>query len=394
MVHPCDQPVKSRLAQKAQTTVPAVKSVVILMSDTGGGHRSAAEALAAVMVESQPEPAHVQLLDFIARAAPWPLSRVGRLYEPTINHLSWAWWALYHLTDGRRRIGLILRLLAPLVTPRLTAELARHAPDVIVSVHPLANHLAVRCTGALSNHPSVVTVVTDLLTTHAGWFHPGVNCCIVATEQARERALECGLPAEKVTVIGLPVHPRFQPPAGDKAVIRRKLGLELERFTVLLVGGGEGMGKLYELARAVAGARLPVQLVAIAGRNQRLRRRLEAVAWEIPVAVRGFVTDMPEWMAAADCVVTKAGPGTISEALVMGLPILLHSYVPGQEKGNVQFVVEGGAGLLTPTPQALVEALRVLSRPGDPTFARMAANARRLARPDATAEIARLILAI
>jgi len=375
-------------------TAPAVKTVVILMSDTGGGHRSAAEALAAVMAEGQPEPAHVELLDFIACAAPWPLSRVGRLYEPTVNHLPWGWWALYHLTDGRLCIGLILRLLTPLVTPRLTAELARHAPNVIVSVHPLANHLAVRCAGALPNHPPVVTVVTDLLTTHAGWFHPGVRRCIVATPQARERALACGLPAERVAVIGLPVHPRFQPPADNKAAIRRKLGLEPDRFTVLLVGGGEGMGKLYELARAVAGARLPVQLVVIAGRNQRLQHRLEAVAWELPVVVRGFVRNMPDWMSAADCIATKAGPGTISEALVMGLPILLHGYVPGQEGGNVRFVVEGGAGLLTPTPQALVEALRVLSRPGDSALARMAANARRLARPEAASEIARLILAI
>jgi 1,2-diacylglycerol 3-beta-galactosyltransferase len=154
------------------------------------------------------------------------------------------------------------------------------------------------------------------------------------------------------------------------------------------------MGRLYELARAVAGARLPVQLVVIAGRNERLQRRLEATRWEVPVVVKGFVTDMPEWMAAADCIVTKAGPGTISEALVMGLPILLHGYVPGQEDGNVQFVIKNGAGLLTRTPDALVEALRELSRPGNPDLPRMAASAWRLARPDAAMEIARLILGL
>ncbi len=368
--------------------------VVILMSDTGGGHRSAAEALAAVMAEDLPAGHQVELFDFIARAAPWPLSRVGRLYEPAVNHLVWAWWALYHLTDGRRRIGLILQLLSPLILPRLTAALAPRSPEVIVSVHPLANHLAVRSAAWLPDHPPVVTVVTDLLTTHAGWFHPGVRGCVVATEQARARALECGVPAERITVVGLPVHPRFRWLSGDKAAVRRKLGLDPERFTALLVGGGEGMGRLYEMAQAVSRARLPLQLVVIAGRNQRLRGRLEAARWQVPVVVKGFVTDMPEWMAAADCIVTKAGPGTISEALVMGLPILLHGYVPGQEDGNVQFVVEGRAGLLTPTPGALVEALGKLSRPGNPDLPRLAANARRLARPDAAREIARLILAL
>jgi 1,2-diacylglycerol 3-beta-galactosyltransferase len=214
--------------------------VVILMSDTGGGHRSAAEALAAVMTEGRLDDVQVELFDFIAEAAPWPLSRVGLLYEPAVNHLVWAWWALYHLTDGRRRIGLILRPLIPLVEPRLTTALASSSPDIIVSVHPLANHLAVRSAASLPNRPPVVTVVTDLLTTHAGWFHPGVRCCIVATEQARERALECGVPADKIAVVGLPVHPRFRPQAGSKVAVRRKLGLDPERFTALLVGAVRG----------------------------------------------------------------------------------------------------------------------------------------------------------
>ena len=153
------------------------------------------------------------------------------------------------------------------------------------------------------------------------------------------------------------------------------------------------MGRVYEMARAVAEAGFPLQLAVVAGRNEGLRRRLEATTWEVPTRVYGFVTYMAELMAAADLIVTKAGPGTISEALVVGRPILISGFVPGQEEGNVRYVVEGGAGLLADTPQKLAVALGELLAPGSDALARMSAHARLLARPDAALEIARRILA-
>jgi 1,2-diacylglycerol 3-beta-galactosyltransferase len=246
----------------------------------------------------------------------------------------------------------------------------------------------------LSGRFPIVTVVTDLVDTHSTWFSPGVDLCTVPSPEVRERALQCGLAPEKGKVIGLPVSLKFSSLKKDKGGIRRRLGLEQDHFTVLLVGGGEGMGKVYEMAQAVAKARLPLQLIAVAGRNERLQRRLEAASWKNSTPVYGFVPNMPELMATADVIVTKAGACTISEALVMGLPILISSFVPVQEAGNVRHVVEGGAGLLAYTPQKLVAALRDLLTPGNPVLARMAANAQRLARPDAALEIARLLLTI
>ncbi len=194
-------------------------------------------------------------------------------------------------------------------------------------------------------------------------------------------------------VIGLPVAARFTAPAGDKPALKQALGWSADRPTILMVGGGEGMGPLYDIARAVADARLPCELAVVAGRNQALRERLEATDWATPAHVYGFVTDMPDFMAAADVIVTKAGPGTISEALIAGLPILLFSYIPGQEAGNVAYVVEQGAGVYTPRPERMVELLRRWIGPGaDPADLRLvAANARRLGRPQASKQIAAAI---
>jgi 1,2-diacylglycerol 3-beta-galactosyltransferase len=371
-----------------------LKHVLILMSDTGGGHRSAAEALAEAVERLRPGRVNVELLDFIAVCAPFSLNRVAQLYRPVVHYAAPLWSWLWYASDDPRWTALFLRILPPLMGGKLVDVLRQRKTDAIVSVHPLANHLVARAVGELEGPMPVVTVVTDLVSAHAFWFCPHVDLCVVPSPGARERALRAGLPPQKVNVVGLPVGRRFREMQWSKEEARQVLGLQRDLFTVLLIGGGEGMGQVYEMARAVSGAGLPLQLVVVAGRNEGLRRQLEATSWEVPTRVCAFVTHMPELMAAADLIVTKAGPGTISEALVMGLPILISDFVPGQEEGNVRYAVEGGAGLLADTPQKLVAALEDLLAPGSRSLARMAANARRLAKPDAALEIAELILAI
>jgi 1,2-diacylglycerol 3-beta-galactosyltransferase len=380
------------------------KRILIIMSDTGGGHRSAAQAIAAALNQFHPGFVRVDLLDFFARCTPWPINQAGPVYGSLINHAPWAWAALYNATNSRRRIETILRTAIPFVSHCMVNCLQADPPDVMVSVHPLANHLAVAVAnrlaglGSARSRPQVLTVVTDLETTHSSWFCANVDWCLVPTRTASERGLNFGMPPDRLQVIGLPVDPRFEPQeTGERtpiyvANIRTRLGINPERFTVLLVGGGEGMAKIYKLARAVAEAKLPVQLVVVAGRNLRLRQRLEQTVWEIPTSIHGFVNNMPDWMHAADVIVTKAGPSTISEALLVGLPILLYGFVPGQEAGNVHLVVENGAGLLTDTPEKLVAALRELTGPGAWRLREMGKRARELSRPAAATEIARRIL--
>ena len=193
---------------------------------------------------------------------------------------------------------------------------------------------------------------------------------------------------EKLCLTGEPVSLTFLDNGTTKADTRAKLGLELAQKTILLVGGGEGMGKLYEIARAIDHARLPVQLVVIAGRNAALYRQLQSTAWQISVNAQGFVKNMPEWMRASDVIITKAGPGTISEAIVCGLPILLSGFLPGQETGNVTFVEQNGLGVLRKNPADIVTTLRQWLAPGNNTLEQFASRARELARPNAAIEIA------
>jgi len=367
------------------------KKVLILMSDTGGGHRSAAEAITEGLEHIGPGQFDVQLFDFIADGTPFPLNRAGQLYRPAV-HLSgplWGW--LWRMSDDQRRMTLFLKLFIPWARNRLLQLLRRTRPQAVVSVHSLSNHLAAQAVRRLDNPIPVITVVTDLVRVHVSWFCPEVTLCTVPSEAARQRALACGLPPQKIKVVGLPVSLKFGQLPGDKSELKEKLGLEPHLPALLLVGGGEGMGKVFRIARAIAEAHPPAQLLVVAGRNRSLRQRLERVEWEIPTMVFGFVDNMPKLMAASEVIITKAGPATICEAIACGLPIIISGAIPYQEDLNIAYVVENGVGRLAQQPEEIANLLEEWLQPGNEELRRMARNARRLARPEATLEVARLI---
>jgi 1,2-diacylglycerol 3-beta-galactosyltransferase len=207
---------------------------------------------------------------------------------------------------------------------------------------------------------------------------------------AQQRALKQRMPPEKIHVVGLPVSESCSAPHGDKKALRKKLGWPLDKFIVLIVGGGEGMGPIAQTAYAIDESGLDVALVIVAGRNRRLKENLERYAWENQTLIYGFTQDMPDFMRAADVLVSKAGPGTIVEALNADLPIILYTKLAGQEDGNVTFVEESGAGVFAPTTQLVVRALtRWICRPKE--YKQVVENARRIARPDSARTIARAI---
>jgi 1,2-diacylglycerol 3-beta-galactosyltransferase len=251
-----------------------------------------------------------------------------------------------------------------------------------------------------------VTVITDWITIHPGWLHPGVSLCFVPNQEVYDMALATGLRQEQVRLCGLPIRPAFARPPRPKPALRYELGLDPELPTVLIVGGGEGMGPLAKITSAVASGlaaressagRPAGQLVVVCGRNRKLREELAAEAWPVPTLVHGYVQNMPDWMAACDCIITKAGPGTIAESLALGLPMLLSGYVVGQEEGNAPYVVENGVGAYSEDPAEIAAIICRWFGEERETMARMAQKARQLGHADSTYrivdEIAKLMAA-
>lgn len=365
-----------------------IPHILFLFSDTGGGHRSAAEAVIEALQMEYQGRVTTQMVDIFKEIAPRPLNLLPNWY-PYMVRLPEMWKLGYHLSNGRRRAMLITRTAWPYVRRTLRQMMARFPSDLIVSLHPMANSPFLRALG--TDRPPFVTIVTDLVTTHAFWYDRDVDLCLVPTEEARQRALRHKLRPEQVLVVGLPVSHRFCQPIGDRAALRTRLGWPPDLPVVLLVGGGEGMGPLEEISIAIADMRLPLALAVICGRNLALKNRLEERSWPIPVFIYGFVHEMPDFMRSADILVTKAGPGTITEAINAGLPMILYSRLPGQEDGNVDYVASEGVGIWAPNLPATLAALqRWIEHPEQRD--RAAKLCLRLARPRAARDIANILM--
>ena len=363
--------------------------VSILTANAGGGHLAAAESLAEALADG----AHVSILRLMDDHTPFPVSRFSAGYGPLVQYAPSLYHIVYRFAASRSRLMLTERAVYPLVRRRLDAALRDQEADLWISVHHLQIDIALWLLRKQGSVAPFVTVVTDPVTAPVAWFSPKVDLCVVATEAARDVALACKVPRDRVRVIGLPIRRAFAEMRGQpKAKVRSQLGLAPDRPLILMSGGGAGVGRLLPIARAVThalrGHRAQPQVAIIAGRNTVLERRLRAETWPIPVTVLGFVNNMAEWLAAADLLITKAGPGALAEAACLGTPVLITGYIPGQEAGNVTWAAEQGAGVFEPDTVRIADRVAEWLQPGNPELAHMSAAASELARPDAARQIA------
>ncbi|MGC3994946.1 MAG: glycosyltransferase [Propionicimonas sp.] len=363
------------------------KRILFLFSDTGGGHRSATEAMIEALEDEFPGRFDTRMVDFFRDYYPSPLRFAPEIYPP-MSRLPQAWGFTFKAFDTRGRAKAVTQISYPYVRRGARRLLHENPADLIVSVHPLVNTHLMR---AMRHSPRpFITVVTDLVTAHALWYDRRADLVVVPTEEARQNAIGFGIAEGNLRVIGLPVAGRFSDPQGDRDEWRRRMGWRTDLPVILLVGGGDGMGPLKRVAKAINDARLDATLVVVCGRNAELKADLEAVDWKMPAHIYGFTTEMPQFMAASDMLVTKAGPGTISEAFISGLPLALYARLPGQEDGNVRYVEHLQAGVWTPRPREVVDAVRRWVEDPDARAAASAAS-RRAAKPEAARQIARLI---
>src|SRR5580693_3867403 len=217
------------------------KRALLLISDTGGGHRSAANAIVAALEESGThEPFETRIEDVAAHCA-FPLTQLGLGYSMALRYAPPVYGALYYATNGRRRYRALVRFCEPLYRERLRDLFNDYRPDVIVSVHPLLNHAALRARDdAGMQHIPVITVITDLGKVHESWLVPNADAVVVPAREVYQRALSRLVPQERVHLLGHPIHPKFDDVAGSKEDLREQLGLPKGTPIVMLMAGGEG----------------------------------------------------------------------------------------------------------------------------------------------------------
>lgn len=363
--------------------------VVFLHTVAGGGHTSAARAIIEALHLRYGDRVECEMIDALKDYAPRPFNLAPEAYGQIIKTPQ-LYKQVYELSDGKRRSQILNQNIGRVMRRYANQMLDNHPADVIVSTYHFSNSPVLDAL-ARRDHPiPFVNVVTDLVTIPSIWFDRRADAIVVPTEPALHQAIISGMPRERVHKIGLPVSPRFVA-TKDKEALRRQFGWPVKRPIVLLMAGGAGVGPLGKLAEAIVSAGLNATPVVITGKNKRLAARLRQEEWASSAMIYDFVDTIPEFMQAADILVTKAGPGTIAEALNTHLPMILYSQIPGQEEGNVEYVTNTGAGYWAPKTKEFVATLRYLLT--DPEALEQAgAAAARLSTPKATDTIAQLIM--
>jgi UDP-N-acetylglucosamine:LPS N-acetylglucosamine transferase len=370
------------------------KKFLIITSDTGGGHSSAAAAIAEGLKRF---PAHDCLVNIVRAIEESHLlaEKLTELYNHLLRYhqplMKYYYWAINRFRPNES--SFFYRL-----TARYVQQLfERYCPQVVVSVHPMAQHFLgrmLRELGWLDRIP-LVTVVTDpCYGFWRGWACEEVSLYLVATQEARQQLLDYGVPAEKIKICGIPIHPKFQYESEEQcAAARAELGLEPERFTVFINAGWIGGGNIPRIFEQMVngGEQLKeAQAIFLAGRNESLHREASAVARRapFPVKVIGYTDAMERLMRAADVMVSKLGGLTTFEALASRLPIIADTTTEPmpQESRTAELISRHHAGVLLRRAADVVPLVRqLIYDPAEHAAMRLAAA--RLAIPDATRRI-------
>jgi processive 1,2-diacylglycerol beta-glucosyltransferase len=349
---------------EAQGRAAAGRRVLILSASAGQGHVRAAEAL---MKDFQQHPAvqnggEVQHWDILKYTNAVFRTIYSRVYLDLINRAPWLLGMVYKGTDKPWKEG-VTQAFEKFNSGPFVKAFREYQPDLVVATHftppNIISWLNTRGKGSLGGgakiYPAIVVTDLDL---HAMWLTRSYSRYFVALEETRVYLERMGIAGEQVTISGIPVDPIFRVPR-DKGATRKALGLDSSMFTILISAGGFGVGPVEILLTELQTMKLPAQVVAIAGKSEELKVKLEKIARKSPegcpvkIHAIGFTRQMDEYMAAADLLISKPGGLTTSEAMARGLPMCVVNPIPGQEERNSDHLLEAGVAIKCNNPPTL-----------------------------------------
>lgn len=334
--------------------------ILVFSATFGAGHVRAAEALIEALREENPA-TEITHLDFGAFINKTFNKVIKSTYIELIKHTPKLWGKFYYRTAKIPPHSVFQRFLNGIGRSELVKFISALQPDLIICTYPtVAGVLSDLKEKRILDIP-LVTVVTDYAV-HSQWVHEGINLYIVGSQDVLNGLVTRGISADRIRVTGIPVSPRFERKI-DRRETAQKLGLNPELLTFLVMGGAYGvLVGAKRVCQYLGNSEVPVQSIAVCGRDEKLYKSLESVVAEAqnPVLRFGFVNNVEELMAASDLIITKAGGLTVSEALTKRLPLIIFKPIPGQEEENAIFLEKIGAGRIANTEEELESILQEL----------------------------------
>jgi 1,2-diacylglycerol 3-beta-galactosyltransferase len=334
------------------------ENILILTADAGFGHRRAAQAVEAALIERYGEDCIVNVVNPIEDPdVPRFLKQAESDYDRMVIEGPGLYLLSYWASDTPPVARAMQDMIAVALHKTLTKLIDDYHPDAIITTYPAYTQAVNR---VLRDHDSPainVVVITDLIDVHDLWFHKKAGLTFATTSQVYEQALERGLAPDRVYLSGLPVHPDIVRETRTQSTIREALGWDPTLPTALIVGSARSRWTAI-IARLLDQSGLNLQLAVVSGGSAEVDEELQAAKWQGPaVHLYGKVKNLAEMMHGADFIICKAGGLIVSESLACGLPLILYEALPGQEAGNVRYVTETGAGLWAPGPIGALAAV-------------------------------------
>lgn len=373
--------------------------ILIISSDTGGGHRSAAQAISDGLEKFWTGRSPVVRIIKAVEESHHITDKLVDLYNWILRHkqgwMKYLYWAMNKVRPETREffhkrcIGYV------------RSQFERWCPHIVVSVHPLTQHIFARILKELnlSDQVPLVTVVTDpCYGFWKAWACDDVSLYLVANEDARDQLIDYGVSASKIKVSGMPVNPKFREVSEfDAQNARRAYGLDPDKFTVFVNAGWVGGGNVPQIFRELARGNLDVQAIFLAGKNEELRLEAEQIARtaHFPVKVIGYSEEIEKLMQSANVMISKLGGLTTFEALACRLPIIADATTPPmpQERGTVDLIERRGAGILLRKSSDIVPTIRHLLADNG-SYRRMKSATAGMTMPNSTESIVREINAL
>jgi len=368
------------------------KNILIFTASYGQGHNRASEALS-IAFQRMNADLQVSVIDFLAEAYPRLNSMAQSLYLRSIKSTPALYGQWYKQTNFLSSYpGLSRNVHRSLGREKMMEILDTHRADAIISTFPFPAGLLSELKGMGKLTIPIATVITDYVL-HLQWVQPFTDHYFVATEWLKSSLTERGVHPSRIHVTGIPVHEQYSV-TYDEEQLRKKYGLSPFLPTLLVMGGAYGnLPQIKKICRYLAAQTHPIQLLIICGKNRLLKTYLEEELKHSPHPIRlfGYVNQVHELMAVSDLIITKAGGLTVSESLAIGRPLLIYRPIPGQEKGNTEYLKKAGAAVSAENWQEFQAVItELLSDPEK--IQKMGETARYLGRPHAARDIAQIIL--
>lgn len=361
---------------------------LILTSDSGFGHRSAAVSVSkALDILYGNQQANIVVNPILEGGSLSLMKPIEKNYDKGVKNIPTLWRFGYEVSDSRQMSELMESALTLLLQRNIGEAVKSFLPHGILITNPMFNAPAGKIRNDHDPAIPLYAVVTDLADVHSLWFAPGPDLFFLASDWVKVKARENKVPLRKLKVSGIPVNPKFALSQQEKSSIRADLGLNPDLTTILFVSSVR-VEHVLENLHALDDLNYPFQVAVIAGGNEDLYQALLADQFNFPVAIKNFVDNMADWMLASDLLVSKAGGLILSEGLAAGLPILLIDFLPGVEEGNARFVTSHQAGALVQNPGEFATLIEFWLKDQAVQLERTAASSKLIGKPEAAMTVA------